>query len=178
VTLGGVTSQHVRTILAALVALWLAAAAPAHAANEQQCKTNKARVIKLPRGADVRVTEQTCVIKFPVGADRAKYKAWVYTTWGPTGSGGIRPEQFEDYNVTARLELNRPGTDRVLGKRTCRIASAINRVASGAYTCQTNVEGNFGTARAFTGDGSVVYDVDGDGKGNFPAWPLDGSARV
>jgi len=163
--------------VAALAAL-LAAAAPAHAQNEQRCHTNKAKVIRLPRGADVRVTEQTCIIKFPVGTDRARYKAWVFTSWQPTGSGGIRPKQFEDYNVTARLEINRRGPDRVLGKRTCKIASVINRVATGSHTCQTNVEGNFGTARVWTGDGSVVYDVDGDGRGNFPAWPLHGSPRV
>jgi hypothetical protein len=167
-----------RSLMAAAVAAAFLVAAPAHAANEQKCKTNKPRVIKLPRGADIRVTEQTCVIKFPVGADRARYKAWVHTTWGPTGGGGIRPKQFEDYNVTARLEINRRGPDRVLGKRTCKIASVINRVASGSHTCQTNVEGNFGTARVWTGDGSVVYDVDGDGKGNFPSWPLHGSPRV
>jgi hypothetical protein len=182
---GPVTRHHSKTILAALVVLWLAAAAaaflaaaPAIAANEQKCSPTTAREIKLPRGADIRVTEQTCVITFPVGTDRAKYKAWVYTTWGPKGSGGIRPEQFEDYTVTARLEINRRGPDRVLGKRTCKIASVINRVASGAYTCQTNVEGNFGTARVWTGDGSVLYDVDGDGKGNFPRWQLHGSPRV
>jgi hypothetical protein len=152
-------------------------AAPAHAANKQRCHTNAPKVIAIPRGADVRVSEQTCVIEFPVGAGRAKYKAWVHTTWRPSGSGGIRPKQFEDYNVTARLELNQSGPDRNLAKRTCKIASRLNRLASGSYTCQTDVEGNFGTAGRFTGDGSVVYDVDGDGKGNF-SWPLTGSPAV
>ena len=115
--------------------------------------------------------------RVPVDAGRAKYKAWVYTTWTPTGSGGVRPKQFEDYNVTARLELNHSGPDRDLGKRTCKIAARLNRLASGSYTCQTGVEGNFGTAGRFTGDGSVIYDVDGDGKGNFN-WPLTGSPAV
>lgn len=162
--------------VAALVAPLLLAA-PAHARNTQRCHQGAPKVIKLPGQADIRVTEQTCVIKFPVGTDRAKFKAWVYTTWKPAGGGTVRPKLFEDYNVQARLELNQRGADRVLGTRTCKIAATINRAASGSYTCETNVEGNFGTAPRFTGDGTVVYDVDGDGKGNR-RWPLQGSPRV
>lgn len=160
-----------------LAAAGLLFAAPAQAQNTQRCHQGAPKVIKLPRQADIRVTEQTCVIRFPVGTDRTKYKAWVYTTWRPAGGGVVRPKLFEDYNVQARLELNQRGADRVLGRRTCKIASIINRRASGTHTCQTNVEGNFGTAGGFTGDGTVVYDVDGDGKGNR-SWPLHGSPRA
>jgi hypothetical protein len=151
-------------------------AARADAAT-QRCHTNPPKVIKIPKGADVRVTEQTCVIEFPEDARRAKYKAWVYTTWRPVGGGGVRPKQFEDYDVTARLELNQRGKDRVLTTRTCRIASRLNALVSGSYTCQTPVDGVYGRFGRFSGDGRVIYDIDGDGKNNF-RWPLHGSPTV
>jgi hypothetical protein len=166
-------------VLAAILAVTAAAVAPpAHAANTQRCHQGGPKVIKLPRQKDVVVTEQTCVIEFPQGNRRAKYKAWVHTTWRPTGKGSIRPKLFEDYNVKVRLEINRSGPDRVLGRRTCKIAHVINGRASGSHTCQTNVVGNFFSDGApFTGDGSVVYDVDGDGKGNR-SFSLRGSPGV
>jgi hypothetical protein len=113
------------------------------------------------------VTEQTCVIKFPQGNGLAKYKSWVHTTWAPTGSGRLDGNRFFRYDVHARLEFSRPGRDKTVLHRTCDVSGSIDGIVSGTYTCQTPVSHSFvggSPERAFTGDGTVVYDVVSDGR--------------
>ena len=164
-------------LTAALAALGLAvAAAPAEAAT-QKCKFDTTRVIKIPKQADLEVRQQTCVIRFPQ-ASGSKFKAWVYTTWQRTGSGPILRKRVEDYIVNARLEFNRKGKDRNIEVAKCAITASINSRPAGSHTCQTPVSANFvDGSPAFTGDGTNVYDVNGDGKGN-KRWDLAGSPRV
>jgi hypothetical protein len=163
-----------------------AAAAPqaAQARNTQRCFPSNthgvATVIRLPHIADVRVTEQTCVIKFPVGHGLARYKAWVRTTWAPTGSGRVTGERFNHYTVQARLEFRLPGGDRVISHRDCAIANTIDAFVHSSDVCQTPLSRTFvggNPERAFTGDGKVVYDIEFDGKGSR-TMHLHGTPRV
>jgi hypothetical protein len=172
-----VHSRLPRLCAAGLATLGLALAAPPAQAATQKCKFSATRVIKIPKQADLEVRQQTCVIRFPQ-ANGSKFKAWVYTTWQRTGSGPILNKRVEDYIVRARLEFNQPGDDRNIEVAKCNITSAINRRPAGSQTCQTPVSVLFVDGPPeFTGDGTVIYDVNGDGKGN-KRWDLDGSPRV
>jgi hypothetical protein len=152
-------------------------ALPAEAQNRQRCEQGAARVIKIPRQPDLRVTEQTCVLAIPQGGDAFKFKAWVHTTWDAVGGGDI-DKRFEDYVTQARLEFNPANPDTNLEVRSCNILPMINAAAGGSATCETPVSKTFiEVDPAFTGDGAVVYDVNGDGKGNFVR-ELRGTPRV
>jgi hypothetical protein len=161
----------------AVAALGLAVAATPAEAATQRCKFDTTRVIKLPKQADLEVRQQTCVIRFPQ-TNGSKYKAWVYTTWQRTGDGPILPKRVEDYVVRARLEFNRKGDDDNVEGAKCSVTAAVNNRPAGSHTCETPVSATFHDGPpAFTGDGTVIYDVEGDGKGN-KRWDLAGSPRV
>jgi hypothetical protein len=170
----------------AVATVAVAAAVPqaAHATNTQRCFPSNthgaATIIRLPHIADVRVTEQTCVIRFPQGHGLARYKAWVRTTWAPTGAGRLSGDRFHHYTVQARLEFRLSGGDKVIREHDCPIGNSIDGLVSGSNVCQTPLSPTFvggNPERAFTGDGKVVYDVEFDGKSSR-TMQLHGSPRV
>jgi hypothetical protein len=170
----------------AVASVAAAAAAPqaAQARNTQRCFPSNthgvATVIPLPHIADVRVTEQTCVIKFPVGHGLARYKAWVRTTWAPTGRGRSSGERFYRYTVQATLEFRLPAGDKVISHHNCAIANTIDAFVHSSNVCQTPLSRPFvggNPERAFTGDGKIIYDIEFDGNGSR-TMQLHGTPRV
>lgn len=145
-------------IAAALVGLGSTHADPA-LANVQKCYWNPTTTYRLPGEQDVRVRHQVCVIKF----SGARYKAWIFTRWSPVG-GGAMHHRFDAFKIQVRFEQD----DEVAGYAPvwCDITSQINHNKSGTQTCQTKVAGPVPRPdMANTGDGKVVVNVDGDGKG-------------
>lgn len=167
-----------RLCAAGLAALGLALSAQPAQAATQKCKFSPKRVIKIPKQADLEVDQQTCVIRFPQ-TNGSKYKAWVYTRWQRTGGGPILSKRVEDYIVHARLEFNDAGNDPNVETAECPITAKVNAEPAGSHTCQTPVSKTFhdNGPPAHTGDGTVIYDIDGDGEGN-KRWDLAGSPRV
>jgi hypothetical protein len=163
-------------VAAALIAI-AASAHPADAQNRQKCKQGPARIIKIPRQPDIRVSEQTCLIAFPQGGNAFKFKAWVHTKWDAVAGGNIK-KRFDGYDIQARLEFNPASPDTDLEVANCNILPMINAAPGGEATCETPVSEAFTEVDpAFTGDGAVTYDVNGDGKRSVTR-QLHGTGRV
>jgi hypothetical protein len=66
-----------------------------------------------------------------------------------------------------RLEFNPANPDTNIETAECDYWPPFNRKASGADTCATSVSDTYKEVdSAFTGDATIVYDVDGDGEGS------------
>jgi hypothetical protein len=152
---------------AAVIATTGMSAHPAYSqAARQECDQDVARVIKIPRQPDVRIANQVCVIAWPQGNGAFKYKAWVHTTWSSIGGGKIG-KRFEHYHVQARLEFNPADPDTDIEVANCDLFPPLNRYATGSETCDTFPSKTFKEVDpAFTGDATIRYDVNGDGKGS------------
>jgi hypothetical protein len=167
--------RRVAPIAAAAAVVAAVSAQPAQAQN-QQCDQGARKLIKIPRAPDVSISHQTCVIAWPQGGSDYRLKAWVHTTFESIGNGRLG-KRFEDFTVYARLEANKRGRDTNLKESKCDIAWLLNEARAQSNTCDTAI-GTYGETRpTFTGDGTVIYDVDGDGKGNRKV-ELRGTQRV
>lgn len=164
----GVSAPRRAALGAAAAAAVVAAAVsaqPAQAQSRQECDQDVARVIKIPRQADVRISDQICVIAWPQGDGAFKFKAWVHTRWDRVGRGKAG-KPFDSYAVQARLEFNPANPDTDLEVANCDLWPPLKYHASGSVTCDTFPSDTFKEVDpAFTGDATIRYDVNGDGKG-------------
>jgi hypothetical protein len=152
--------------LAAILVSTAMGAPPAHAQARKECDQEAARVIKIPRLKDVRISDQVCVIAWPQGKNTFKYKAWVHTRWERVGSGKLG-KPLDSYNVQVRLEFNPADPDTDIDVRECDLWPPLDEHASGSETCETFISDTYKEIDpAFTGDATIRYDVNGDGKGS------------
>jgi hypothetical protein len=130
--------------LAAFLLGSAALARPADAATQRCDPGNHKHRTVVAGGATVHA--QVCVIRF----SGRRYKAWVHVTW----SG-----KLVRLSERARLEDDHVGRDTLLTLHDCGIPPAQGH----QLTCPTEV---ITTSRhGITGDGSLTYDVAGDGRG-------------
>jgi hypothetical protein len=131
-------------------------ARPADAATQRCTPSNNSHTTVVTGRATIRA--QVCVIRF----SGRRYKAWLHVTW----SGSLRSLVH-----WARLEDDLAGRDKLLGDRICGIPPGSGH----QLTCQTAVMSS--NRRGITGDGSLTYDLAGDGRGSRTV-QLHGSPSV
>jgi hypothetical protein len=147
--------------------LTAALAAPAGAAvGTQLCSANQTKTIVLPTRRDIVVTVNTCIKQDGLNY----YQSDIKVRWWPgADSDPIDNAKFDGFSVYNALQLN----NSTVQNTHCDEKSAINGASSGSLTC--TVYRNDVNVGYWTGDGSITYNVNSDGKENLPTWNLTGS---
>ncbi|MEU8772454.1 hypothetical protein [Streptomyces sp. NPDC048606] len=131
-----------------------------------------ARIQSMPGGIpEAQLYVPTCVEALP--GNKVRGKATV--NWGFINDGEIdNSKRFASFKVTTRLESRVPGgTDVVVNSKTCDLTADINATNNGAFTC-LSPEATLDPSKRWSGDATVVYDIEGDKKGAI-TWQLVGS---
>ncbi|WP_037650225.1 hypothetical protein [Streptomyces flavidovirens] len=150
----------------------------ARAAATCSTASSNLRVIDLPGlKPDTQIGADVCA---DPSADK-NVKADVTLNWGilddQVQDAGKR---FTSFKVISRLE-NRPspsGVDRVVASTTCDFTNKFNQSYANAtgLTCSTPTAA-YNADLHWSGDATVVYDIEGDGKGAI-TWQLTGTPLV
>jgi hypothetical protein len=165
--------MSIRTrLISAAAALMLGAAGalvwapPAHA-DTVECRTNSKK-FSLPRKPDLYFDINLCVIRETGGRVRA------YTTmrWYPTSNLPMGT-RFNDFVIKLRLERY----DRIKKSRSYDILVPINTERRGYRNYSGGVSIPEPARGGWSADGVIVYDIHGDGLGNF-VWNLSGSPVI
>jgi hypothetical protein len=138
----------------------------AFAAGGEACTPNN-RTFNIPNDPDVDVYIQMCIYKdgnFRGGFARVY---WDVNSW-PYDHGKL----FDAFVVQVRTERYDTATRTV----TCDLTNSINSDDHGYSLCTTTAYTSV-AQNAWSGDGKVTYNIDGDGNGNY-TWDLSGSPRV
>ncbi len=166
--------KSIRRPLAAAVAallgtglLTVALATPAAAAiGTQLCSANQTKTIVLPKRRDIVVTINTCIRQDGLNY----YQSDIKVKWSPgSDSDPIDNAKFDGFSVYNALQLN----NSTVQNTHCDEMSTINGASSGSLTC--TVYRNDVNVGYWTGDGSVTYNANSDGKEDLPVWNLTGS---
>ncbi|MFB4262527.1 hypothetical protein [Nonomuraea sp. GTA35] len=144
----------------------LLVASPAQAASWTCDASWQTKSFDLPNKPDVTVRARACVYK-----DGNTRRARIQFSWD-TNTGVSVGKRFDKFVVQARLERY----DAVFRHMNCDYTEALNYYVSGSDTCTTGYMTS--TAQnGWTSDGTIVYNIDGDGKDDF-TWNLHGSDQV
>ncbi|MDN3297600.1 hypothetical protein QWM81_26895 [Streptomyces ficellus] len=90
-----------------------------------------------------------------------------------------RSKRFSSVRVTTRAEKRSTnGTDSIVTSKTCDFTDQLNQAwaNSTALTCQSPATA-FGSTGSWSADATVIYDIEGDGKGAI-TWQLTGSPLI
>ncbi|MFD8574913.1 hypothetical protein ACFV1H_06260 [Streptomyces virginiae] len=121
---------------------------------------------------EAQLSVPTCVEAVADGKVRGK----ATVNWGfiNDGQSDMTSKRFTSFKVTTRLESRAPGgTDVVVNSKTCDVTANINAAPESSFTCLTPAV-TLDPAKQWSGDATVVYDIEGDGKGPI-TWQLTGS---
>ncbi|MET9635607.1 MULTISPECIES: hypothetical protein [Streptomyces] len=121
---------------------------------------------------EAQLSVPTCVEAVADGKVRGK----ATVNWGfiNDGQSDMTSKRFTSFKVTTRLESRVPGgTDVVVNSKTCDVTANINAAPESSFTCLTPAV-TLDPAKQWSGDATVVYDIEGDGKGPI-TWQLTGS---
>lgn len=124
------------------------------------------RTFYLPGKPDVTMHARACIWK-----DGYYRRAFIEYKW----SGGYSiADRFDKFIIKPRLERY----DTVLNSAACDIKGRMNDFdsPSGSGKCWTAVRYSTATG-GWTGDGTIVYNINDDGKDDF-VWGLHGSGQV
>ncbi|MEU2449840.1 hypothetical protein ABZ605_07255 [Streptomyces sp. NPDC012765] len=135
--------------------------------------TSNSRIQSMPGAIpEAQLNAPVCVESLPEGKVRGKATVnWAFINDGQSDLAGKR---FTSFKVTTRLESRAPGgADAVVHSTTCDLTATINANAEGSYTCLTPAA-ILDPSKQWSGDATVVYDIEGDAKGAI-TWQLTGS---
>ncbi|MFJ6757473.1 MULTISPECIES: hypothetical protein [unclassified Streptomyces] len=121
---------------------------------------------------EAQLSAPTCVEALPDNKVRGK----ATVNWGfiNDGQSDMTSKRYTSFKVTARLESRAPGgTDVVVTSKTCDLTANINAAPNGAFACLTP-SATLDPSKQWSGDATVVYDIEGDNKGPI-TWQLVGS---
>ncbi|MFG2993353.1 hypothetical protein ACGFZK_29330 [Streptomyces sp. NPDC048257] len=145
----------------------------ASAAQTCSSAAANARIHSMPGTIpEAQLNAPVCVESLPDNKVRGK----ATLDWGfiNDGQSDLTGKRYTSFKVTARLESRAPGgTDVVVNSKTCDLTAAINANAEGSFACLTPAA-TLDPSRQWSGDATVVYDIEGDGKGAV-TWQLTGS---
>ncbi|HEX6343082.1 hypothetical protein [Umezawaea sp.] len=169
-----------RTIAAALGAvaalvISLAGASAAYAYPVDHCAADQSKQFALPNKTDVIATVMICIQTDSDGTVRSRFNMhWRYN--GPPLGANYK---FDRWDATIRTERRQPPstTDSIVNSATCSFMDDFNDgYIDYNLECYTGwvVRSN---AYYYSGDATVVFDIDGDGKGSS-TWNLTGSPLV
>ncbi|MFF2193554.1 hypothetical protein [Streptomyces sp. NPDC058157] len=114
----------------------------------------------------------TCIEALPGGKVRGK--ASVNWSFMNDGQSDLSSKRFTSFKVTVRLKGRVPGgTDAVVTSKTCDVTARINTAAAGDMDCLAPSTA-LDAKKQWSGDATVVYDIEGDAKGSF-TWQLTSS---
>ncbi|MFE9929898.1 hypothetical protein [Streptomyces sp. NPDC005533] len=114
----------------------------------------------------------TCVEALPDNKVRGKVTVgWEFIN---DGQSDMTSKRYTSFKVTTRLESRVPGgTDVVVTSKTCDLTASINASPKSSVTCLTP-SATLDPKKQWSGDATVVYDIEGDNKGPV-TWELAGS---
>ncbi|MFD4866135.1 hypothetical protein [Streptomyces sp. NPDC058412] len=114
----------------------------------------------------------TCVEALPDNKVRGKVTVnWAFIN---DGQSDMTSKRYTSFKVTTRLESRVPGgTDATVTTKTCDLTANINSVTEGKFTCLTP-SATLDPNKQWSGDATVVFDIEGDNKGPV-TWQLTGS---
>ncbi|MFF4370523.1 hypothetical protein [Streptomyces sp. NPDC001594] len=144
------------------------------ASAAETCTTvENSRIQSMPGAIpEAQLYVPTCIEALPGGKVRGK--AGVNWSFISDGQSDLTSKRFTSFKVTVRLKSRVPGgVDTVVGSKTCDVTTRINAAATGDLDCLT-VSATLDPKKQWSGDATVVYDVEGDSKGSF-TWQLTGS---
>ncbi|WP_327414551.1 hypothetical protein [Streptomyces sp. NBC_01233] len=144
------------------------------ASAAQTCTTTgNSRIQSMPGAIpEAQLNAPTCVEALPDNKVRGK----ATVNWGfiNDGQSDLTSKRFTSFKVTTRLESRVPGgTDVVVNSKTCDLTANINAAPEGAFACLTPAV-TLDPGKQWSGDATVVYDIEGDAKGPI-TWQLVGS---
>lgn len=149
--------------LGLLGGLTVAVSAPAQA-EAKECRSNS-RSFSLPNQPDVDVLINLCIYRSTTYARASATIEW-------TGSlGVIGGTRFNDFIVHTNIERY----DVIKDSDVCNITTGINSYYNGTRGCY--VERYNVASGGWSADGHVIFDIEGDGTGNF-RWDLYGSPVI
>ncbi|MET7682167.1 hypothetical protein [Streptomyces sp. NPDC005423] len=144
-----------------------------------KCTGVQSKAFSTP-GFDTDVNLQVCIQETsPASNDYRTYTAVVTGSFADGGGGSTR--KFDNFDLEIRLEsraAGSSGSDYVDSKAVCDVTADINRDDGGALRCQTGLEMSVNMGPLVTGDSTVRYDIDADGKGALGPWELQGSPHL
>lgn len=164
-------SRRFRTIAASLGVATLATTGVLINGSSAQAATSACydnqKTIALPGKPDVWVGVELCI--YHTSADRRLASADV--TWDGAFLGGTRFDLFE---IIIRIERN----DTVYNHLWCDFTAEINSEPSSGYShWYCPIAYTSAADGGWSADGSVVYNVNNDGKGDM-VWDLHGTALI
>jgi hypothetical protein len=134
---------------------------PAHAIDERQCSGTQHREFST-HGEDVDLYVDLCVWR-----TGSRYDAEATGEW--FDGGGVR--KFDAFRLEVRLEKN----DAAITYNSCNYVDAVNDREHSGYQCGT--ASHTGSGNGWTADGTLLFDYDGDGNGEY-FWDLKGSGAI
>ncbi|WP_262059844.1 hypothetical protein [Streptomyces sp. STR69] len=133
-------------------------------------------------GFDTDVKLQVCIQESPTSPASEDYRTYTAVLSGVfTDGGGGSTRKFDNFDLEIRLESSPAGgtgSDYVDSKAVCDVTASINRDDSAGLRCQTGLKMHVNMRPRVTGDATVRYDIDADGKGALGPWDLTGSPHL
>ncbi len=155
-------------------------AGTAHAV-ESKCTGTQSKSFSTP-GFDTDVNLQVCIQESPASPPSEDYRTYTAVVTGVFGDGGGgSTRKFDNFDLEIRLESSpagSTGSDYVDSKAVCDVTADINRDDAGNLRCQTGLKMSKNMRLRVTGDATVRYDIDADGKGALGPWDLTGSPHL
>ncbi|MFF4395853.1 hypothetical protein [Streptomyces sp. NPDC001480] len=154
-------------------------AGTAHA-DDSRCSAWQSKTFSTS-GFNTDVDLEVCIQEGPASppsASMRKYTAVVLGSFKDGGGGSTR--KFDNFDLEIRLE-SRPqggGSDYVDSKAVCDVTALMNREDGSALNCKTSLDMSVNMRQLVTGDATVRYDLDADGKGPRDPWELTGSPHL
>lgn len=151
----------------------------AHAVTSR-CTDIQSRSFSTP-GFDPDVNLQVCIQEGPASPPETNYRTYTAVVTGSfKDGGGGSTRKFDNFDLEIRLESRPIGgtSDYVDSKAVCDETASLNGLDGGALYCKTGLKMHVNMGPLLTGDATVRYDVDADGKGALEPWDLTGSPHL
>ncbi|MFI8294764.1 hypothetical protein ACIGCZ_02315 [Streptomyces nigra] len=147
----------------------------AHAV-ESKCTDPQTRAFPTS-GLNTDVRLQVCILESPSSPASTDYRTYTAVVTGSFTDGGAGSRKFDNFDLEIRLEHRPLGstTDSVFKKAVCDRTADVNRLGGGTLRCEAALEMHVNNRRNVSGDATVHYDLDADGKGPLEPWGLTGS---
>ncbi|MGW5969113.1 hypothetical protein [Streptomyces sp. NPDC055186] len=147
----------------------------AHAA-ESKCSATQSKEFDTP-GFDTDVHLQVCILEDAAKPPSEDYRTYTAMVLGHfTDGGGGSTRKFDNLDLEIRLESI--PNDYVDKKVVCDVTAEVNNKDSGALRCEASLKMHVNMRPHVTGDATVHYDIDADGKGALGPWELRGSPHL
>lgn len=148
-------------------------------ASDSACTDYQSKEFSTP-GFDTDVDLKVCILEGPASPPTTNYRTYTAVVTGHFSEGGGGRRKFDNFDLEIRLESRPVGgtSDYVDSKAVCDETASLNRDDGGVLRCETGLEMHVNMRPLLTGDATVRYDIEGDGKGALTPWGLTGSPHL